>query len=86
MGDDNLSKTCVICGKKIGWFIKTQLFDGVLCENCASKLGIQDKFHSDIVTVKTAKKTAAKKSEAKSSVKKSAGKKKAPVKKTKAGK
>lgn len=56
MGDDNLSKTCVICGKKIGWFIKTQLFDGVLCENCASKLGIQDKFHSDIVTVKTAKK------------------------------
>lgn len=51
-----MSKTCAICGKKVGWFIKTQLFDGVLCENCASKLGIQDKFHSDIVTVKTAKK------------------------------
>lgn len=51
-----MPKTCAICGKKVGWLSKTMLSDGVLCKNCASKLGIQGKFHSDIISVETAKK------------------------------
>lgn len=50
-----MSKECSICHKKTNWLNNTSLLDGVLCNDCAHKIGIENKFNSDKVPLKIAK-------------------------------
>lgn len=51
-----MSKKCSICHKKTNWLNNTPLLDGVLCNDCARKIGIENKFNSDKVPLNIAEK------------------------------